>query len=126
MGEGSETVGERLRIARERRGLSKPVAAELARVSLSVWRNVEAGHDGTGRPYRSTPKTLARMALAVGEDPVDLVRAAGMDPERIPLELIQAEQGTTEPAVLIVAVRDGITEEQVLAEVRRALAQLHR
>jgi transcriptional regulator with XRE-family HTH domain len=79
--------GERLRTARKRRGLSVAKAAERAGVSPSVWRNVERGTvhvAGTVQPYRTTERTLALMALAVGDDPAEVVQAAGLDPAKVP------------------------------------------
>jgi len=112
----------RIRRARERQGLSRREAAKRAGVSEGVWRNVETGIQhvaGVGsRDYRTTASTVARMAAAVKEDPLDVVAAAGLDPQDVHLQSINA---TEEGDVRVIVVRGNPTTDEVLAEVRRVL-----
>jgi transcriptional regulator with XRE-family HTH domain len=77
-------VGERLRLAREARHLSKRKAAHLAGVSESRWRQVENGvqyKDGVPYPASTTPETLTKMARAVGEDAGQILEELGFPAE---------------------------------------------
>jgi transcriptional regulator with XRE-family HTH domain len=69
-----------LEIARERERLSVREAAERAGVSVSLWRQIEAGYAtpvaGVQVPKTAPAATLARMALAV-RLPADLVESEG-------------------------------------------------
>jgi len=118
----------RLAAARGKRRLSQPDAARAAGISLTTWRNVETGkHYVAGVPgpttYSASVETLARMALAVGEDPQDIVRLAGRDPADIPWDLAHAT-ATSGHSVAVVIVRDGTPADEVLEQVRKALDEM--
>jgi transcriptional regulator with XRE-family HTH domain len=121
-------VGERLKAARERRGLSRPEVARRADVSPNLVANVERGEyvNGVLQPYKSTERTLAKLALVVGEDPVEIVRAAGLDPDRIPWDTVDVGRDGAGSGVMVVLVGDKDSPEAVGRKVEEALAQLRR
>lgn len=105
-------------------GLSVVRAAARAGVSPSVWRNVERGTTyvaGTAQPYHTSESTLARMALAVGEDPQEVVELAGLDPARIPWKSLGRDDGGAGSGVALVFIPDGATPEEVLERVKQWL-----
>lgn len=120
-----EGVGERLRRARESAGLSQARTALKAGVSVAVLRNIERGTIYTKagqQPYHSSAATLAKLAVAVGLDPEDLVRAAGLDESRIPWRVIE-EQRAGGFTIAVVAADGPVDEEALLERVREALRQ---
>lgn len=63
-------LGAAVREAREAAGLSVRAAARAADISETRWRQIEAGYQRIGDaqvPVRPSVKTLAAMAVAVGE-----------------------------------------------------------
>jgi len=123
--ESVEAWPQRLRRARNRLGLSRKEAAKRAGLSEGLWRNVETGVQhiaGVGaRPYTTTANTVARMAAVVRLDPLDAVRAAGLDPADVHLD---SAAEANSPEVRIIMVRGGSSTDEVLDEVRRVLGDM--
>ena len=106
----------RLRRKREQLGLSRARAAALTPgVSLSVWRNVETNTchvQGKVEPYNTSANRLAKMAVAVGLDPVALVEeAARTNPNLDPADiLIDVDTAAAEIAADTTVTRLHVTD----------------
>ncbi|MFC9662906.1 helix-turn-helix domain-containing protein [Nocardia sp. NPDC127606] len=76
-------VSATLRLARKEREMSMDRAAKAARISTSLWTQVENGTQykrGQKVPASTTAETLQAMAAAVGLDAEPLLTQAGLDP----------------------------------------------
>ncbi|MEV0080515.1 helix-turn-helix transcriptional regulator [Nocardia neocaledoniensis] len=76
-------VSATLRLARKEREMSMDRAAKAARISTSLWTQVENGTQykrGRKVPASTTAETLQAMAAAVGLDAEPLLQQAGLDP----------------------------------------------
>ena len=128
VGDETDEYRRRLEAARRRRGLSQRKAAEAAGIHVNTWRNVVAGKhyvagiSGLTR-YRTSPETLAKMAVAVREDAREIVELAGLPTEDI-LELLDSKSVDDGPRVAVVLVRDGTPADEVMEQVRKALEEI--
>ncbi|GGK53296.1 hypothetical protein GCM10011591_26380 [Nocardia camponoti] len=76
-----------MQAARKERGLTVVQAAKEARISSSLWTQVETGvqyKQGNRVPVRTTADTLQAMAHAVGLDPTHLLEEVGLSPAESP------------------------------------------
>ncbi|MGM7646542.1 helix-turn-helix domain-containing protein [Nocardia sp. JW2] len=76
-------VSATLRQARKARDMTMDRAAKAARISASLWTQVESGVQykrGAKVPASTTAETLQAMAEAVGLDPAPLLEQAGLEP----------------------------------------------
>jgi transcriptional regulator with XRE-family HTH domain len=73
-------LGLPLREARQARGLTQTSAAERAGISRTVWQQLESGERSDGRPVRPKSSTVINVAAAVGMDPREALKLAGLDP----------------------------------------------
>ncbi|MFD3703312.1 helix-turn-helix domain-containing protein [Nocardia sp. NPDC058658] len=75
-------VSATLRQARKARDMTMDRAAKAARISASLWTQVESGVQykrGAKVPASTTAETLQAMAEAVGVDPAPLLEQAGLE-----------------------------------------------
>ncbi|MDO3649350.1 helix-turn-helix domain-containing protein [Nocardia mangyaensis] len=80
-------VSATLRLARKEREMSMDRAAKTARISTSLWTQVENGTQykrGQKVAASTTAETLQAMAEAVGLDATPLLTQAGLEP--VPVE----------------------------------------
>ncbi|WP_336086218.1 helix-turn-helix domain-containing protein [Nocardia sp. SSK8] len=85
-------VSATLRLARKEREMSMDRAAKAARISTSLWTQVESGTQykrGQKVPASTTAETLQAMAEAVGVDAQPLLEQAGL--EAVPAERARAQ-----------------------------------
>ncbi|MGW6423499.1 helix-turn-helix domain-containing protein [Nocardia sp. NPDC055053] len=79
-------VSATLRLARKEREMSMDRAAKAARISTSLWTQVENGTQykrGQKVPASTTAETLQAMAEAVGLDAAPLLVQAGLEPAEV-------------------------------------------
>lgn len=93
--------------------------AQVAGISEARWRQVVKGiqrQGGMDIPVRTTPKTLAAMARAVGADVTAVLVAAGMEPDAAPatLEPNPAEGATNAQLLTALAARLGVRPEELM------------
>ena len=91
-----------LKLARLRRhSTSITQAAELAGVSVSLWRQVEAGYStpaaGVHVPKVAPADTLAVMSRPLGITPAELAKAGREDAAAILAELLRPESAPAAP-----------------------------
>lgn len=114
--------GALIRLARQARGLSPEVAADLTPVQIKGgrWRQIESGFDRKSPPKRSfaPPLTLAHMAHTVGVTPERLAEADREDAAAILREILRSEG--EEPANLETLTT---REQQMLAEMVASTAE---
>ena len=127
-----------LKLARLRRNsTSITEAAALAGVSVSLWRQVEAGYStpaaGVRVPKIAPADTLAVMSRPLGIIPAELAKAGREDAAAILAELTQPEPAAPEPPLeppvlgddvkpAVVAALYGPAERRIWAHVRSHLA----
>lgn len=123
-------VGEMLRVARVRRRWSMRRAAREAGLSATRYQQIEQGVDrrlpgGAVVPASPPVDTLARVAHALGLDPVEAVRAAGLDPADIVVTPAVVEEWETGDQIRLVVegmkVADAETRLIIETLARRAL-----
>lgn len=98
-------VGQLMQRARETAGYSKRQAAEKAGISEGRWRQLEDGWEvsrGVRQPVRTTPKTMAQIAHAMGIDESKLLRAAGFRPDQAAVADVVREQRSIDVSDLTV------------------------
>lgn len=77
---GVQRLGEELREARRKKGLTQTAAAERAEVSATLWQQLEKGVRYDGKPLQPKAKTVIDVAIAVGLEPTRALEVAGLDP----------------------------------------------
>ncbi|WP_278261148.1 helix-turn-helix transcriptional regulator [Nocardia sp. AG03] len=87
-------VSATLRLARKEREMSMDRAAKAARISTSLWTQIENGTQykrGQKVPASTTAETLQAMAEAVGVDAKPLLEQVGL--EAVPVERGRSPEG---------------------------------
>ncbi|WP_405995002.1 hypothetical protein [Streptomyces sp. NBC_00986] len=114
--------GALIRLARQARGMSPEVAADLTPVQIKGgrWRQIESGFDRKNPPKRSFAPalTLAHMAHTVGTTPERLAEAGRDDAAAILREILRGEgEEPANPETLTTR------EQQMLAEMVASTAE---
>lgn len=103
-------LGRLLETARIDRGLSTKEAARRAGISDTLWRTLERGFElkkGTRFPASPRPETVVKAARIADIDPKTALALAGLP--------------TVDPAEFEVLDLAGVSDEQLLDEVRRRM-----
>ncbi|MFJ4631594.1 hypothetical protein [Streptomyces sp. NPDC088847] len=114
--------GALIRLARQARGMSPEVAADLTPVQIKGgrWRQIESGYDRKNPPKRSFAPalTLAHMAHTVGATPERLSEAGRDDAAAILREILrgEGEESATDEALTT-------REQTMLAEMVASTAE---
>lgn len=117
-----------LKRARQKKRLSQEAAAKRANMSLSAWGGIELGYRpaeaGQIRRYRASANAVAAAAAAVGLDPLELVRSAGLDPERVDVDRLEEIGDRVNTDVRIIMIRAGVDRAEALEQIKRMLDSL--